>query len=475
MINYLPPHFLIHPHFFLAVVEKVLAGSLHLKTWCVMPRPRRLKPVTMTWKSTIIYLVLFWMGGMAFAQEAERKEPQRRFLAELSSVFLDYQGLTTGNLTAVNQFSPGITMGAHAYLGRRFNLSSGMTFVPELQYPLEEYRQVTTSLIDVNTMLRLKLNKPDALFAPFLGLGAGINSGSNQLRFYVPVSLGLNLQLQENFAIVVQSTYKQGFGEKNIQHLAHTVGFVFGIPGTEIRESNDGRGTKGKSSQGNSIAQIDDRDGDGVPDRDDMCADQPGRAMHLGCPIDNIPVAPVLPVDNEPKKKELVIIADSGKDDPDPLESGTVVTPKVQEKKKDEPVRFERVSNDDIEIVQQAMDRIYFEAGSKELTEESKLVLNEVAEVLGRNPLYHLDVRGYTANIGEDDPKKVLSVMRAFSVKRYLCYNQKIDYMRVYADGETAQGSPLGGYSDTDVAENRRVEFSLIAPDQSGYRGNTAE
>jgi len=439
--------------------------------------PDLLNLESMTWRSTFITITFCLAGCALLAQSggSERKQPERRFMAELSSVFLDYQALQTGNLTNASSFTPGITMGAHAHLGSRFDLSSGVSFVPELRYPLEAGREVTTSLIDVNALFRFKFSslyrKPDALFAPFLGVGLGVNSGSNNVRPYLPLSAGLKLQLQENFAIMLQSTYKQGFGEGNIQHLAHTVGFVFGIPGTEIIEPIEIDGEDDKIKKDSLLlAGISDADGDGVPDRDDLCIDKPGRAMYLGCPIDDTP-AMMAPADQTPQVQDAVVEVEESKsfDFEKAAEEEEDVIWVEPQPAKTEAIDFKRISSEDLEIVRNAMDNIYFEPGSDRLTAESKPILDEVAQVLRRNPAYHLAVQGYADEVSDPDPHRTLPVTRAFAVKRYLCYHQDIQYARVYSDGKTHRDTRLGDF--TSRPENRRVELDLIAPDHHAYRG----
>lgn len=441
----------------------------------------------MTWKNTIIAFLACLVALSSYAQDApaqrERTQPDRRFMAELSSVFLDYQGLQNGQIFQANQFIPGITMGAHAMLNRYFNLSSGVSFAPELRYPLEQDRMVTTSLIDVNVLTRFKFsglyNRPDALFAPFVATGVGINSASNNLRFYLPMSLGLKLQLQENFAIMMQSTYKQGFGPNNIQHLAHTVGFVFGIPGTEIPNPVPPPSHPNKDSL--LLASMYDEDGDGVPDRDDLCPGKPGRAMYLGCPIDDTPPEDTLPMDTLPSEEGPIVEATPQQPEGFELPEDAMELPNIEAESFDTPkeeaeapqpeaVEFQRISAADIDIVRRAVDKIYFEPGSSQLTGESRQLLDQVANVLRRNPAYHLDVRGYADQVNDPDPTNVLPVTRAFAVKRYLCYEQDIAYARVYSDGKLSRDHPMGDFGGTRP-NNRRVELDLIAPDHMGYRG----
>jgi OOP family OmpA-OmpF porin len=434
---------------------------------------------TMTRKSTFIILISCLIGVTALAQ-GERPPIERRFMAELSSVFLDYQGLQTGQIFKANTFTPGITMGAHAYLSPRFNLSSGVSFVPELRYPMESDRMVTTSLIDVNIMTRMKIRnlsqRPDALMVPFVAAGLGMNSASNNMRIYVPVSMGLKLQLQENFAIMLQSTYKQGFGKGNVQHLAHTVGFVFGIPGTEIIDHNRTFTPDAPLTDSAMLAAIVDTDQDGIPDRNDLCKDKPGMAMSMGCPIDHMPETVI-------DSSAMAVGKDKSFELPAPksasaqqaqvtdITSPGVSTPAIEETPdKTETVEFKRISGEDIEIVRRAMDRIYFEPGSDRLTNESQLVLNDVAQVLRRNPEYHLDVRGHADEVNDPDPKQTLPVTRAFAVKRYICYEQQIPYARVYSDGKTHRDTRMSTMGNSRP-ENRRVDLDLIAPDHVGYRG----
>jgi len=430
----------------------------------------------MNLKRNIIALITLTLAlgvGLNEAVAQKKGASARRVQAELGAAFLDYQALQTGDLFDVNNFGAGINMGAHVYLNRAFNLTSSFIFAPELRYPVAEGQTVKTSLLDINAMARFKVNglyREDAVVAPFVAAGIGLNSASNNLRAYLPLSLGLQLQLSENFALQFATTYKQGIGSGNIQHLAHSAGFIFGIPGTEPPRQRPNIVETIPSSQPK-VTSADvaaDSDGDGVPDRDDLCISEKGKAMYLGCPTAGGGSEAELPTDSwavdEPQKPTTVDLRESFPGFPN--ETAINEQPVLGTGNNTGKKPFKKVATEDIERIQQAASRIYFNTGSAELTAESQNVLDEVAEILKRYPAYHLDVKGYTDNMGSDAKNTIIAIKRGFSVKKYLVYTHGIRYARIYSDG--------GGQDmdSEDASAQRRVEFRLIAPGQVGFRGS---
>ena len=104
---------------------------------------------------------------------------------------------------------------------------------------------------------------------------------------------------------------------------------------------------------------------------------------------------------------------------------------------------------------------VHFKSGSAQLTADSKLVLNEVADVLKKAEGHRIQVQAHTDSQGSEADNLKLSKARARSVMNYLI-SKGISAQRLQSEGfgetlpiasnETAEGRAL----------NRRVEFKPI-------------
>ncbi len=100
---------------------------------------------------------------------------------------------------------------------------------------------------------------------------------------------------------------------------------------------------------------------------------------------------------------------------------------------------------------------IYFDFASDKLRPESIPVLDEIADILVKNPDWKLIVTGHTDGIGGNASNLDLSIRRAAAVKATLVAQYKVDEARL-----TSGGAGAGAPQDTnDTAEgrarNRRV------------------
>jgi len=428
-----------------------------------------------TMRSYFSFLML--MAAFGTFQVAQAQTSENRWMAELSAVFLDYQGLYNGNYLQYKSFDPGITFAAHTYLGRALNLSLSSSFVPETDWLTEEQTFLSTSLIDVNTMVRLKSNgtifAEDALFAPYIGTGFGLNSASNNLRFYVPATLGVQVQVSQYFSLHFAGTYKQRIQENKFQHMSYTAGFVFALPSEERPTKKDEpfEPIEDKPVVQNR-PQLADRDKDGVPDRDDLCPDVKGKAMYLGCPEDDKKNEPK--VDPQPSYANTYNNTNKPVSPPQPDPAPTTSyddnyqddsfgdTGNIDILDEYDNNAIPSVSKADNEYIAMAMNSIYFEPSSDELTLASLHVLDTVAMILDRNPQYNLQVIGHTDAEGDQQNNVVLSIRRAFRVKYYLVNQKNIKMYRISSDGK-ADATPISSNQTAQGrARNRRVEFKLV-------------
>ena len=114
--------------------------------------------------------------------------------------------------------------------------------------------------------------------------------------------------------------------------------------------------------------------------------------------------------------------------------------------------------DDKIEI----LEKVQFETGSADILEESFALLDEVADILEKNPgVTKVRVEGHTDSKGSKRFNKRLSQKRANAVRDYLV-DKGIDKSRFKAKG-FGQAKPIAD-NDTDEgrAENRRVEFNIL-------------
>ena len=401
------------------------------------------------------------LSGKSLAQTSDNP-----WMAGLSATFLDYQGPLTGDYTQYKTFNPGISFGAHTYISRLLNFSLNSAFVPQVRYPTSETEFLGTSLIDVNTLIQIKSNgtlfQEHAFWAPYISFGFGLNSASNNLRLYVPGAFGMRFRFSKNFSLAMESMYKFGLGQGNYQHMAHTVGFVFALPSN--RTVKDPKPTKNekKLEDRPAIAELPDTDNDGIPDRDDLCPDIKGKALYLGCPEEekedvSVSEVEIVEVQPEPQLKIDDMAEPAKTEEVQPVEVEEV--PAVVE---------QEISAEDQEYMDLAMDNIYFQKGSDELTADSYAILDKISSILRKYPTYNLQVMGHTDATGSGNDNLVLSIKRAYRVKYYLVYKKGIKLARISSDGYSSV-APIAENSSSDGrARNRRVEFRLVKESNNG-------
>ncbi|HZN91213.1 MAG TPA: OmpA family protein [Myxococcales bacterium] len=222
--------------------------------------------------------------------------------------------------------------------------------------------------------------------------------------------------------------------------------------------------------------ETNDRDGDGIPDGDDACPDEPedkdGFEDSDGCPeLDNDKDGVADPDDQcpqDPGPKELDGCPDRDQDD----------VPDIVDKCPDQagPAENEGCPVEEPQVVLET-DRIrikgniFFDTGSAKLQSKSFPLLDEVYKVLKDHPeIGPVRVEGHTDNRGSRPYNLDLSNRRSRSVMEYLIKKgTKAERLRFRGFGfdrpVATNATPLGR------AKNRRVEFNLLqggAADEAG-------
>lgn len=111
-------------------------------------------------------------------------------------------------------------------------------------------------------------------------------------------------------------------------------------------------------------------------------------------------------------------------------------------------------------------DKLLFPSGSIVINQKGKQALQQLADVLNKEPDIDIAVEGHTddqkvINLGQIKDNWDLSVLRATSVCRYLTEVEKIDPHRLTATGKS-QYQPVDPANTPEArAKNRRIEIVL--------------
>jgi outer membrane protein OmpA-like peptidoglycan-associated protein len=268
-----------------------------------------------------------------------------------------------------------------------------------------------------------------------------------------------------------------------------------------------------------------DRDGDGIPDVDDACPDQPGPPENQGCPTardtdgdgipDDIDRCPLDPEDKDGFQDEdgcpdpdndgdgIVDRADACPNDPGPLENrGCPVTdrdgdgiPDAEDKCPDQPGPKETQGCPDrdgdgiidaldkcpdqfgpppdgcpkkytlVEVKKEKIEirqQVHFATAKFKVLPDSFALLNQVAQVLRDFPKMRVSIEGHTDNVGGEAQNMRLSQRRADAVRTYLIA-KGIAAERLEAIGYGPTKPIASNKTAKGKAQNRRTEFRIVA------------
>ncbi|HUJ25846.1 MAG TPA: OmpA family protein [Myxococcales bacterium] len=185
------------------------------------------------------------------------------------------------------------------------------------------------------------------------------------------------------------------------------------------------------------VGPVQDRDGDGVPDSEDRCPDQPGPAEMEGCPDtdgDGVPdIDDKCPTQPGPAEN-----------DGCPLAEGE---PAIE------------VGSGQILL----KDSVHFDTGKDTIKPESFPLLDQIAKLLNDHPeMKKVRVEGHTDNVGNAAYNKDLSQRRAASVVRYLV-TKGVDDARLVPVGYGFEQPIASNKTALGRAKNRRVAFTVLS------------
>jgi len=103
---------------------------------------------------------------------------------------------------------------------------------------------------------------------------------------------------------------------------------------------------------------------------------------------------------------------------------------------------------------------LYFQTGTDELTDESKLELAKMLDELKKRPIPDIAVIGHTDTVGERETNDLLSAQRAERVKGFLV-EIGIPVGRIQTAGRGERELLVPTTDNVDEPRNRRVEISV--------------
>jgi outer membrane protein OmpA-like peptidoglycan-associated protein len=208
-----------------------------------------------------------------------------------------------------------------------------------------------------------------------------------------------------------------------------------------------------------------DRDGDGIPDKDDECPDDPGLKEFNGCPDrdgDGIPDKDDACPD-EPGIKKFNGCPDRDGDGIPDKDDECPDVPGVAEFKGCPPPKI-TVTEKKIEFE----GTVFFDFEQATIKPESFPLLNALAKTMKENPqIKKVRVDGHTDSVGRDDFNLNLSQRRAAAVVDYMIA-QGVEAERLASEGFGKSKPIADNATEEGRAKNRRVELTILEMAKSG-------
>ena len=139
---------------------------------------------------------------------------------------------------------------------------------------------------NLDVLLQQSLCSQKSLFNPnlHLGIGSTWDFRMEELDLNIPVGVGLNIRVADNFYLNAQTQYR--FSIEDRAGWQHGVGLViyFGEPDRDGDGISDKEDRCPDSPGIKALMGCPDRDGDGIADDQDKCPDVAGLSSLMGCP-----------------------------------------------------------------------------------------------------------------------------------------------------------------------------------------------
>jgi OOP family OmpA-OmpF porin len=327
--------------------------------------------------------------------------------------FIDFEG--ANKLSSFGRsMKPGLALHFQNNLSRRFDYSI-MLAGSFLEFPDTKNRgsgDKKQLLLENDFTLRARLLKSPALFIPYAVTGAGWSQYNNRYGIYIPVGVGVQVNVTADLFLLVNSQYRAAVTAGQPGHFFHSIGIAGAITRKKVAR------TTPVSLPAPVVRQVipPDTDGDGITDNLDSCPQMAGVVRYHGCPA---------PDSNK-------VNTNSGSRSLEALKT----------------------------IVDRAARQIFFETGSYRLLSRSFSSLDTVAQVLKEDQALQLAIEGHTDNVGKAADNQTLSENRAKTVMDYLI-SAGIEANRLQSAGYGQQQPIATNATPEGRAINRRVVLRI--------------
>lgn len=350
----------------------------------------------------------------------------------------------------------------------------------------------------LDALIHLNALKTTATVNPFITVGAGAGMFQGDFAAYAPVGVGLKFRFNEGAFLIAQTQYRLALTDAiTNNYLFYSIGFAQTIrkhkrqvddtpPEQEeivMLPDSDGDGVENTKDAcptvKGTVNGCPDADGDGVADKDDQCPTEKGTLK--GCPdADGDEVADK--DDQCPTEKGTVNgCPDSDgdgvldKNDKCPTIAGAFANgcpdsddDGVNDANDKCPYEKGITANDGcpeikqevIEKVNYAAKNIYFKFASDEILKQSFAPLDEIAEILKKNPALKLNIGAHADNRGLSERNLMWSERRAQAVANYFI-SKGIDAGRITAKGYGDTQPVADNKTESGRSKNRRVEMKV--------------
>ncbi len=332
--------------------------------------------------------------------------------------------------------------------------------------------------VEIEPTLNFRPYGDNSLFAPFITAGIGGGYYTGEIGAYVPAGLGVQLNLQSNTYIMVQTQYRFSLTKDVLKdNIFYSLGLAQNIskekpvvvapPPPPVVLDRDGDGVLDADDKCPDVAGLaalqgcPDRDGDGIADGDDKCPDVAGVAKYQGCPI---PDTDGDGINDEQDKCPTVkgFARYQGCPIPDTDGDG------VNDEEDKCPTRVGPASNQGcpviakevIEKINFAAKNVFFSTGSYKLLPKSFKSLDEVVKLMKNDETLMIDIDGHTDAQGSDESNQVLSDNRAGAVKNYLV-SKGVSETRLVSAGYGETKPVADNETAAGRAKNRRTEMTV--------------
>lgn len=320
--------------------------------------------------------------------------------------------------------------------------------------------------------LHLRALPDNHLFNPFISAGIGAGRYSQTFVPYVPVGLGIQMNVFSEAYLFLQANYRLSMGTDNLDNnMFYSFGVAVpikdGVAKVRAPKDTDGDGVPDTEDECPTVAGLvalkgcPDGDGDGIADKDDKCPTVAGVAKYNGCPIPDTDGDGIN--DDEDKCPNVVGFGkyngcpipdtdgDGVNDEEDkcPKVAGPASNRGCPEVKEETKQQLKEISKG-----------IYFETGKAVLKKESLITLDKIIDIMNEYEAYNVSIEGHTDNTGKADKNLTLSKDRAAAVKEYLV-SKGISASRMDSEGYGQERPVADNKTAAGRAQNRRVDLEL--------------